>query len=54
MNDLWKELCEKMEEEVREKYKVEESKNSAYEGRDFSLDWRIAVQEKKYQPHKMV
>ena len=32
-NELWKELCGKMEEEVLEKYKVEQIKEDAYKGR---------------------
>ena len=38
INDIWKECCEKMEEEVLEKYKVEESKQSAYKGRGEPLE----------------
>ena len=30
-NEIWKELCCKMEEEVLEKYKVEETKKDAFQ-----------------------
>ena len=39
-----------MEEEVLEKYKVEEAKNGAYKGRGEPLEWRIVQKEKRYQP----
>ena len=32
VENLWEEVCAKMDEEVMEKYRVEESKKSAYKG----------------------
>ena len=43
-DNLWKET---MEEEVLEKYKVEENKNGAYEGRGEPLEWRIVQRLRK-------
>ena len=40
VENWWKELCGKMEKEVLEKYRVEESKKSAYKGRGEPLGWR--------------
>ena len=41
-DNLWKELSGKMEdEEVLEKYKVEEAKKGAYKGPGEPLEWRI-------------
>ena len=37
-----------MEEEVLDKYKVEESKREAFRGRGASLDWRRVRKDKKY------
>ena len=51
-DDLWKELCGQMEEEVLEKYKVEEDKKGAYKGRGEPGEWRIVKKEKSYQPRK--
>ena len=34
MHELWTALCRRMEEEVLEKYKAEEAKKRAYEGRE--------------------
>ena len=51
-NELWKELCGKMEEEVLEKYKVEEGKEDAYKGRGEPLKWPIVNKEKRDPPRK--
>ena len=40
MDFCWKDLAERMEEEVLDKYKVEESKRKAFRGRGASLEWR--------------
>ena len=37
MDQCWKKLAERMEEEVLDKYKVEDSKREAYRGRGFPL-----------------
>ena len=44
-DNLWKET---MEEEVLEKYKVEENENGAYEGRGEPLEWRIVQRLRKW------
>ena len=40
MDLCWKKLAERMEEEVQDKYKVEESKREASRGRGALLEWR--------------
>ena len=45
VDSLWEELC-------LEKYRVEESKISAYKGRGEPPDWRIVRRDKRYQPRK--
>ena len=40
------------EEEVLEKYKVEEAKTEAYKGRKEPLEWRSVIKEKGFQPPK--
>ena len=47
---MWKELFGRMEEEVLEKYKVDENKKGAYKGRDEPSECRIVYRVKKYQP----
>ena len=42
----------KMEEEVREKYKVKGEQKCAYKGRSEPLGWRIVQTSEKYQPRK--
>ena len=49
---LWKELCGNMEEEVLEKYKVDEAKKIAYQERGEPLRWQIVKKKKRYQPRK--
>ena len=39
MDQRWKGLAEKVEEEVLDKYKVDDSKRRAYRGRGFPLEW---------------
>ena len=41
MNDLWEELCGKMEEEVLEKCRVKEARKHAYKRRGEPPEWRI-------------
>ena len=45
VHNLWKELCGKIQEEVLEKYKVEEFKRGACKGRGEPLEWRIIKRE---------
>ena len=41
INHCWKKLAGKMEEEVLDKYKVEDSKREAFKGREAPpLEWR--------------
>ena len=40
MDQCWKNLAERMEEEDLDKYKVEESKKNAFRGRGAPLEWR--------------
>ena len=40
MDQCWNRLAEKMEEEVLDKYKVDDSKRGAYIGRGVPLEWR--------------
>ena len=47
-------LRDKTEDEVLEKYKVDESKRGAYKGRCEPSEWRIVQRAKKYQPRKWV
>ena len=46
MDLCWKSLTERMEEEVLDKYKVEESRKGALKGRGNPLEW-IKVRNKK-------
>ena len=48
MDQCWKNLAERMEEEVLDKYKVEDSKREAYKGRGAPLEWRRVRRSKKY------
>ena len=48
MDQSWKVLTERMEEEVLDKYKVEESNKEAFRGRSAPLEWRRVRKNKKY------
>ena len=48
----WKRLAERMEEEVLDKYKVEESKKGAFNGRGNPLEWKRVRRSKKYRIRK--
>ena len=52
MDLYWMKLAEKMEEEVLDKYKVEESKREACRGRGDPLNWRRVRKNKKYRKRK--
>ena len=43
----WKKLMERMEEEVLDKHKVEDSEREAHRGRGSLLEWRRARRSKK-------
>ena len=47
-----KNLVERMEEEVLDKYKVEDSKRGASKGRGAPLEWRRVRRSKKYRASK--
>ena len=47
MDLCWKKLADKMEEEVQDKHKVEDSKRGAYRGRGSPLEWRRVRRSKK-------
>ena len=52
MDLCWKTLAERMEEEVLDKYKVEESKREAFRGRGAALEWRSVRENWKYRIRK--
>ena len=43
MDQCWKNLAERIEEEVLDKYKVKERKTEAFRGRCAPLEWRRRV-----------
>ena len=50
MDQCWKKVAERMEEEVLDNYKVEDSRRDAYRGRGSVLDWRrVRRSKKKYR-----
>ena len=52
IDQSWKIWAERMEEEVLDKYKVEESNKEAFRGRSAPLEWRRVRQNKKYRIRK--
>ena len=52
MDQSWKELAERVEEEVLDKYTVEETKKEAFRGRGCPLEWRRVRKSKKYRIRK--
>ena len=52
IHQCWTNLAERMEEEVLDKYKVEDSKREAYKGRGAPLQWRRVRRSKKYRMGK--
>ena len=52
MDLCWKNLAERMEEEVLDKYKVEDSREGAFRGRGASLEWRRIREFKRYRIRK--
>ena len=52
MDQSWKNLAERMEEKVLDKYTVEESKKGAFKGRGAPLEWRRVRKSKKYRIRK--
>ena len=49
MNQCWKKLAERMEEEVLDKYKGEDSTRKAHRGRGSPLEWRNVRRSEKYR-----
>ena len=52
MDLCWKNLAERMVEVVLDKYKVEESKKGAFQGRGNPLEWRRVRRNKRYKVGK--
>ena len=52
MDQCWKKLTEKIEEEVLDKYKVDDSKREGYRGRGSTLEWRRVRKSRKYRTRK--
>ena len=52
MDLYWKNLAGRMEEEVLDKYKIEESKREASRGRGAPLEWRRVRENKRYRIRK--
>ena len=51
-DQCWKMFAEKIEEEVLDKYKVDDSKRGAYRGRGFPWEWRRVRKSRKYRIRK--
>ena len=52
MDFCWKILAERMEEEVLDKFQVEESKREAFRGGGAPSDWRTVRKNKSYRIRK--
>ena len=52
MGLCWKNLAKRMEEEVLDKYNVEESKKGTFKGRGNPLEWRRVRSSKKHRTRK--
>ena len=52
MDLCWKNLAERMEEEVFDKYKDEESKKGTFKSRGNPLEWRKVRRSKNYRVRK--
>ena len=52
MDQCWKKVAERIEEEVLDKYKVEDSRREFYRGRGSPLEWRFLRRSKKYRIQK--
>ena len=53
MDQCWNNLAEKIEEDVLDKYKVDDSKRVAYRGRGSLLEWRCVRKSRKYKIRKV-
>ena len=47
VDQCWRSLAERMEDEVLDKYKVEDSKKEAFKGRSAQSEWRRVRRSKK-------
>ena len=54
VNECWMKIVRKIEDEVLDKYKLENTNKEAYRGRGEPSEWRIVRRVKKYQPRKWV
>ena len=52
MDQCWKKVAERIEKEVLDKYKVEDSRREACRGRGSPLEWRLVRRSKKYRIQK--
>ena len=52
VDNCWKKLAEKREEEVLDKYKVENSITGAYKGKDSLLEWRRVRRSRRHRIRK--
>ena len=52
IDQSWKNLAERMEEEVLDKYKVEESNKEAFGGKVLPWNWRRVRKNKRYRVRK--
>ena len=52
IDQSWKNLAERMEEELLNKYEVEESNKDAFKGRSAPLEWKRVRKNKKYITRK--
>ena len=52
MGQCWKNLAGRMEEEVLDMYKIEDSKRVAFRCRGAPLEWRRVRRSKKYRPRR--
>ena len=53
LGQCWRSLAERMEVEVLDKYKVEDSKREAFKGRSAQLEWRRDAQKQERQNKKV-
>ena len=53
LGQCWRSLAERMEVEVLDKYKVEDSKREAFKGRSAQLEWRRGAQKQERQNKKV-
>ena len=52
LDQCWQRLAEKMEEEILDKYKVDDSERVAYRGGGFPLEWTRVWKSRQYRIRK--